>query len=303
MIKRINTIWIFLFFVAVFFIPLSIFAGDNPQSLLKQYISDLQKNPSDYALREKIIRHVQTMRPKPAVPDEALKYMDRGLAAIEGGKGEEDFRAASVEFTKAASLAPWLGDAYRNLAIAQDKSGQFDAALKNLRLYLLTSPSHADEAWAKSLINKVEYRKEKAAGASKQQATAEKKQLTDEELIRKINGARYTHSFRDEKFGSGGESTIDVQGNVAIYGLIITWTRDGKPIQGFPFGVWGKTGRDGFVRGRQIIIPEQSWSYRNGSWFPHEPMICAIGENGSTLSCNQTIQSGSQLTTTYRQQR
>lgn len=50
MIKRINTIWIILFFVAVFFIPLSIFAEDNPQSLLKQYISDLQKNPNEYAL-------------------------------------------------------------------------------------------------------------------------------------------------------------------------------------------------------------------------------------------------------------
>jgi hypothetical protein len=127
--------------------------------------------------------------------------------------------------------------------------------------------------------------------------------MTDEELIKKINGARYTRSYRDETYGTGGEGTIDVRGNVAIYGLIITWTRDGKPIEGFPFGVWRQTGRDGFVRGRQIIIPEQSWAWRNGSWFPHEPMICAIGENGSTLTCNQTIQTGSQLTTTYRQQR
>lgn len=217
MIKRINTIWIILFFVAVFFIPLSIFAEDNPQSILKQYISDLQKNPSDYALREKIIRHVQTMKPKPAVSDEAQKYMDRGLAAIEGGKGEEDFRAASVEFTKAASLAPWLGDAYRNLAIAQDKSGQFDAALKNLRLYLLTSLSPADEAWAKSLINKVEYRKEKAAKESSPTAIAAQEQKMFDDLLRKIDGRRY-------RLTQSSPTVLEVRGKhlVALIGPEIT---------------------------------------------------------------------------------
>jgi membrane protein implicated in regulation of membrane protease activity len=40
----------------------------SPQDTLNQYISDLQKNPTDYALREKIIKHVQTMKPAPAIP-------------------------------------------------------------------------------------------------------------------------------------------------------------------------------------------------------------------------------------------
>jgi hypothetical protein len=40
----------------------------NPGELLKQYISDLQKNPDDFALREKIIKHVQTMKPAPEIP-------------------------------------------------------------------------------------------------------------------------------------------------------------------------------------------------------------------------------------------
>jgi len=177
--------------LALSFILISAAQAQTPQQTLNQYISDLQKNPNDYALREKIIRHAQTMKPKPAVPEEAQKYMDRGLAAIEGGKGEEDFRAASAEFSKAVNLAPWLGDAYRNLAIAQDKSGQYDAALKNLRLYLLTSPPPADEAWAKSLINKVEYRKEKAARESSPQAVAAKKQQTYEEWLRSLDGARF----------------------------------------------------------------------------------------------------------------
>ena len=85
-----------------------------------------------------------------------------------------------------------VGDAYRNLAIAQDKSGQYDAALTNLRLYLLTSPSPADEAWAKSLINKVEYRKEKAAKEPSRQAAAAPKQDAFEDLLKKIDGRRHT---------------------------------------------------------------------------------------------------------------
>ena len=43
--------------------------AQSPQATLKQYISDLQKNPNDNALREKIIKLVQIIKPAP----------DRGL--------------------------------------------------------------------------------------------------------------------------------------------------------------------------------------------------------------------------------
>ena len=191
--------------------------AQSPQQTLSQYVSDLQKNPNDYALREKIIRHVQTMKQKPAVPDEARKYMDRGIAAFEGAKGEEDFRAASAEFSKAVNLAPWLGDAYRNLAIAQDKSGQYDAALKNLRLYLLTSPSPADEAWATSLINKVEYRKEKAAKESNPAAIAAQEQKKFAELLKKMDGRRYKAQAPPS---SPYRFVVDVKGKMLVFGRL-----------------------------------------------------------------------------------
>ena len=204
---------------------LSFVIGSTPaqsqasQDLLRQYVADLQKSPDDYALREKIIKHVQTMKPPPAIPEEARKYMDRGIAAVEGAKGEEDFRAASVEFTKAANLAPWLGDAYRKLAVAQDKSGQYDAALKNLRLYLLTAPPPTDEAWAKSFINKVEYRAEKAARESSPAAIAAKKQKEYEDWLKKIDGRRYTHAGSAEL--RGVTSVLDVKGKILVSGVVL----------------------------------------------------------------------------------
>jgi len=137
--------------------------AETPQNTLTQLISDLQKNPNDNALREKIIRHVQTMRPAPAVPEEAKKYINRGMAAAEDAKNEKDFKDAADEFQKAVNIAPWLGAGYRGLAVTQDKAGHYSQALQNLKLYLLTNPPAADAEAAKTLRDKIEYRMEKAA--------------------------------------------------------------------------------------------------------------------------------------------
>lgn len=187
--------------------------AQTPQDALNQYVANLQKNPSDTALREKIIRLAQEMRPPPALPDKAQKHLDRGVAAIEGAKSVEDFKDACAEFTKVLTIAPWFGRGYRPLAVAQDKAGQYDAALKNLEFYLLSQPSPEDAAWAKSLINKIEYRKEKAAKESSTAAIAAKKQNTFEDLLKKIDGRRYTHT------GAGFIHVVDVQGTVLITGL------------------------------------------------------------------------------------
>lgn len=261
----------------------------NPNETLRQYIADLQKNPNDYTLREKIIRHVQTMRLKPAVPDEASKYMDRGVAAIEGAKGEGDFRAASIEFGKAVNLAPWLGDAYRNLAIAQDKSGQYDAAIKNLRLYLLTSPSPADEAWAKSLINKVEYRKEKAAMESSPAAMAEKKRQEEGAFLKKIDGARYRYRHADNR--DAGYWILDIRGNQVVRGFIITWSK-------FSPEDVGRYQSDGaaLLNGREftLISPRFTCGFTDTKQV-EKGRISDDGESITTQVCNETR--------TYRRER
>ena len=96
-----------LFLLSCVSIPIA--QAQTPQQNLNQYVADLQKNPGDYALREKIIRHVQTMKPAPGVPDDARRFMNRGMAAAEGAKTESDYRDAIQEFQKAVNIAPWLG--------------------------------------------------------------------------------------------------------------------------------------------------------------------------------------------------
>ncbi len=139
--------------------------AQSPQQTLNQYVAQLQSNPNDTALRGKIIALAQTMNPEPEVPAEAKRHLSRGVAAVEDAKTPADFKDACNEFQQAVTLAQWLANAYRNLAIAQDKAGMYDEALGSIRFYLLAKPSTTDVYWAEDLKAKVEYRKEKAARA------------------------------------------------------------------------------------------------------------------------------------------
>ncbi len=160
MSKRRNTIWIFLFLVAVVIIPLSIRAEGNPQELLKQCISDLQKNPNDNALREKIIKHVQAMKSAPEIPEEARRYFVKAVTMQKEAKDTRGFELAVNSYNQALLIAPWWADAYFNLSIALEQSGRFDAAVNALKLYLLTSPSTSDARAALDKIYVIEAKKQ-----------------------------------------------------------------------------------------------------------------------------------------------
>ena len=57
---------VFLAFMLTFVLITTTHAQSaNPQQTLNQYISDLQKNPNETALREKIIKLVQIIKPAP----------------------------------------------------------------------------------------------------------------------------------------------------------------------------------------------------------------------------------------------
>jgi tetratricopeptide (TPR) repeat protein len=199
----------------------------NAQDMLNQYVTNLQSNPSDTALREKIIALALTMDPPPEVPAEARRHQSRGVAAVEDAKGPGDFKDACNEFQQATTLAPWLANGYRNLAIAQDKAGMYDEALTSLRLYLLTRPSSTDADWAEDLKSKVEYRKERIAKAKEEenspQAVAAREQKSFEDLLRKIDGRRYSYTNGIVSY------VIDINGRFLTEGQI--WPPDTGPNQ------------------------------------------------------------------------
>jgi tetratricopeptide (TPR) repeat protein len=97
-----------------------------------------------------------------AESEAARRHMDRGQAAVEMAKSPEDFEEAAREFQKAIDLAPNWADPYYSLALVQDKMERFDDAMKNLASYLELVPQANDTAQVKQLINKIDYKKERA---------------------------------------------------------------------------------------------------------------------------------------------
>jgi tetratricopeptide (TPR) repeat protein len=135
----------------------------SPQQTLNQYVSDLQKNPNDYALREKIIRHVQTMKPAPAIPEEARRQYIMGKTLFEDAKNAQDFNDAIEKFRKALLIAPWWPEANRDLGMALQAAQQYDEAIKVLKLYIATNPGEELSRRARNEIYKIEAKQEKAA--------------------------------------------------------------------------------------------------------------------------------------------
>ncbi len=132
----------------------------SPRDQLQQLTTQLQKSPDDRALREKIIALARTLVPAPALPDEAERRMARGTEAFKEAKSPDNYRDAVKEFQQATLAAPWSGDAYFNLGLAQDKAEDFEGSLGSLKLAQLASPDSKD---VKDLYYKVEYQRDKAA--------------------------------------------------------------------------------------------------------------------------------------------
>jgi tetratricopeptide (TPR) repeat protein len=206
---------------AIFFLMfcVSIAQAQTPQATLNQYIADLRKNPNDYALREKIIRHVQTMKPTPTIPEEARRQYVMGKTLFEDAKNVQEFKEAIEKFRKALLIAPWWPEANRDLGMALQAAQQYDDAIKMLKLYIACNPGEELTRRAQNEIYKIEARQEKAVKESSPQAVAEQKQNEYEKWLKKIDGRRYTHAGGAEL--RGVTSVLDVKGKILVSGVIL----------------------------------------------------------------------------------
>lgn len=178
---------LFLFAVALFVLSISAHAA-NPREELQQLVAQLQRNPSDTALREKIIKLAQTIKPAPAVPEEANRAFVRGNAFHKGAKHPDDYNLAIQSYREALVLAPWWGDAYYNLSVSQESTGSFDDAIASIKFYIITNPSGKEQREAQNRIYSVEAKRDLAA---REKAKVAEQPSSDEELLKKVNGARF----------------------------------------------------------------------------------------------------------------
>jgi tetratricopeptide (TPR) repeat protein len=188
---------IFLLAVALHLPGLAHAQAQSPQHILNQYVSDLQKNPNDQALREKIIRHVQTMRPAPAVPERAREHYVMAVTFAEKAKDNSGYERAIEQYRAALLAAPWWADAYKRSALTQKAAARYDDAIANLSLYVLTQPPDAREA--QDEIYKLKALKQTAADdqlkKQKEEQQRDAPKILHRQLKARYEGATYSFSW------------------------------------------------------------------------------------------------------------
>ncbi|MGA3125609.1 MAG: hypothetical protein ABSD13_02760 [Candidatus Korobacteraceae bacterium] len=270
----------------------------SSQQTLSQYVADLQNNPNDTALRAKIIGFVQTMRPAPAIPEEARGHYVMAATFMEKAKDNTGFERAVLEYKAALLAAPWWADAYKKLAIAQKAAEKYDDAVASLNFYLLTQPADARDA--QDEIYKLKALKESAADdrklAERKAAEEQQRRRREEEenspqgkfeaLLRKIDGRRYTCEIR----------TIDRSDNDAI--KTVTSVIDIKG-RSFVLGYIGVVRHPDYLAAGTIDIQGRDTALSSSGFTKHY----IIAEDGSSITERPTYFQGQEVVTVYLWQR
>lgn len=171
--------------------------AQTPREQLTQLVAQLQASPGDDALRQQVIAAALAMNPAPAIPEEARRFLARGIAAFEIAKSADDFKLALPEFQKASNVAPWWPDTYFNLAKVQEKTGDLNGAIASYRFYLAAAPNADDAEAIRTQSYKLEFMAEQAAKSAGAAAQAEQHGRA---IIDSLDGGQWVEDDPSEYF-------------------------------------------------------------------------------------------------------
>ena len=162
----------------------NVVCAESPvEQLLKQMVEQLQKNPTDNALREKIIKLAQTITPAPAVPDEATNT--RGAGSLPSAMQSRQPIISTLPKSTKRPSPPRRGCRVITPTYARF-TGKRRSSLRRRRAVsssLQSSPSALDASDVRKRVAGLEFAIEKVS----------KQKNQGEEFIKKLDGARYTY--------------------------------------------------------------------------------------------------------------
>ena len=201
-------------------------APQRVSNALVQGIAELEKNPGDDALRERIIKAVVAGAVPPSVPKEVDELMGKGKAIFKNAESEADYLAAAKAFEEAIALAPWLPEPYFNVGLVYEKAKRYDDAIKNLRLYDLGA-TNADEArQAREKIGEMKYLKEKEGQAAAVRAAQETAARQQQENKQRFLAALTGHWLCET--GCEGVAEVSVTGTLFRFTFGAGWSGSGQ---------------------------------------------------------------------------
>ena len=119
--------------------------GSGIQLPTANFIRSLVLQLDDISTRRLIIKLASGLKPTPAIPEEARKHFVEGTAIVKAAKNPAQQALAAQSFAEALKVAPWWGDAYYNLGVAQELAEQYGEAEQALNFYLLSNPSATEK--------------------------------------------------------------------------------------------------------------------------------------------------------------
>ena len=266
---------------------------------LKQYVADLKKNPENADLREKTIKYAQTLKQKPQAPEEYERLVSRGSAYLKMATDTAGYQKAIEEFRAAVNLAPWIADAYENLAAAQEKAGLYAEAIQSLNFTLLADPNTKNAREIKNHTYELEVYAEDAKQALKvspnvaiqlppptpvKVAPVARKQVAPE---KKTNPKVFVGSwFYKDTAPRGGEQ-------ITTQAFIINMGPDGKLIASAPRRSTGAVGTvTVFELDDDSIRLQVTWKLATiPSYWKTEDYDLTLSDNGSRLKGSYRIKS------------
>jgi hypothetical protein len=183
--------------------------AESPREQLNQMIQKLQQNPNDNALREKIIRLVQTVKPVPVIPEDARRHEVIGTTLFKDAKTPDDYSQVTAEFEQAADLAPQWREARYNLALAKEAAGDYSGAVTDMKLYQLFKLPDEEARNAQDRIYVLEAKVAEAAKKKVSDATAQADQkIVDLQgnfprLMQKLEGSTFVGSVGNSDYLDG----------------------------------------------------------------------------------------------------
>lgn len=123
-------------------------------------------------LGEGAMRAAGRLSRRPPVPEAARNHMVRGRTAFRIAKNAQDLAEARKEFFAAIAAAPWLAEAYYNLASTLEKSERPADAIVNYKIYLSSAPPEKDAAPVRDKIVELQYLQERAQNQRRQDEAA-----------------------------------------------------------------------------------------------------------------------------------
>lgn len=117
----------------------------NPRAAFIELTARLEGNSFDDITRRLIIKLASELKPAPAIPEEARKHFVEGTAIVKAAKNPAQQALAVQSFTEALKVAPWWGDAYYNLGVAQELAEKYYEAEQAFNFYMLSNPGETEK--------------------------------------------------------------------------------------------------------------------------------------------------------------